>query len=254
MKFSQLKKLTAMVMVTGLVVVGGTGLIVSADSSTSGGSAEFVPNNDPGTPIDPTDPGQENNGGGDQTGNGGELKIVVRPTLVFGEQKVSAADKTYYASSLKVNDNHHGGIWEPRYVQVTDDTGEFKGWHLTVAQLNQFTGVTSGKQLDGAKITFNNGRKSSMFTDTSTANFLGVTSQPTVLLQNIGATYKYTVMDAKAGSGNGSFVTRFGDQETQYIDGTTENHHNISLFVKGGTAGKEVYNTTLSWNLENTPK
>ncbi|MDR0879750.1 MAG: WxL domain-containing protein [Clostridioides sp.] len=251
MKFSKLKKFATIAIVSGFIITTGNALVVSADTATSNGTATFIENTDPGTAIDPTDPDKPITGSEDTTTNIGNLKIVVRPTLEFGNTVISASNKIYWANALKVDDNHHSGTWEPRYAQVADDRGTFEGWQMTVTQKKQFTSP-SNKVLEGAKITFNNGEKATTATG---ANNSGVTVNKTIDIVNIGPTFKYEVMDAKLNSGSGNFVARYGNEETQYLNSVTkENHHNISLLVIGGTASKEKYTTDMEWNLENTPK
>ncbi|WP_338356793.1 WxL domain-containing protein, partial [Enterococcus faecium] len=62
-------------------------------------------NPDPNKPVDPSDP--------PSPGTGGALAIDYGSKFKFGTQKISTADKTYYAAADVMND----GSRKPTYVQ-----------------------------------------------------------------------------------------------------------------------------------------
>ncbi|MDR0879757.1 MAG: WxL domain-containing protein [Clostridioides sp.] len=262
MKFSKLRKFASVAMVAGMVVVAaGTG-VVSADTVDSklsnakvvfnaGGGGEGDPEDptDPENPLDPDDPDDP-----DITHNNGELVLVVTPNLNFGLQKTSVSDQTVWAQPLKVSDNHSPdsstkGNWEPKYVQVKNDRGTAEGWKLTVKQNEQFktSSQDGSKELTGAVLTFTNGSLS------SNQNKTGVTAQQTVSLATLNSSV--VVMDAAVGSSDGNFINKFGNQQKDFDPNDPKKypHENISLFIKGGSAKKLAYSTTLDWNLENVP-
>lgn len=110
---------------------------------------------DPNVPVDPVDP--------PSPGTGGALSIDYGSKFKFGTQKISTADKTYYASADEMTD----GSKKPTYVQVTDKRGTLSGWKLSVAQPEQFK-TASGDELVGAQLKFTKGQAVSLVDPTYT--------------------------------------------------------------------------------------
>lgn len=185
-------------------------------------------NPDPTNPVDPIDP--------PNPGTGGALSIDYGSKFKFGSQKISTADKTYYAAPDEMKD----GTKKPTYVQVTDKRGTLAGWKLNVSQPEQFK-TAAGDELVGAELRFTKGDVASSvdekYKPTSTSSDLIMTPG-----QN-----NHLAVNAKAGTGVGTWVYRFGST----VD---ENKDAVQLFVPGESVKlAQAYSTKLVWSLENTP-
>ncbi|TYC50825.1 WxL domain-containing protein [Weissella muntiaci] len=207
---------------------------------SSNATVTFTENTDPTDPVDPTDPDNpfepENPA---QPGTDGPLSIDYASSLDFGTQKITSVDKTYYAALTKGKDSEGADKSVPNYVQVTDNTGSNKGWELKVTQVGDF--MNGSDALVGAQISFGSGNaltatNSNAGTPTATGSFDLVKDQEQV------------VTTAAADQGQGTWVTRYGNNET---DGASA----ISLSVPGAsTKNLGAYTTTLKWNLAQTPE
>ncbi|WP_338356778.1 WxL domain-containing protein, partial [Enterococcus faecium] len=82
----------------------------------------------------------------------------------FGTQKISTADKTYYAAADVMND----GSRKPTYVQGTDRRITLSGWKLSVSQPEQVK-TDSGDGLGGAQLKVTKGKAVSLVEPTYTA-------------------------------------------------------------------------------------
>ncbi|SQC70393.1 WxL domain-containing protein [Listeria fleischmannii] len=245
----------------GMKVIGGTLLsttalfglglpvnVLAADVATynSNGIVEFTPNTDVTPPVDPTDPDPNNpvdpidptDPNGPDPGTPGPLSIDYASSVDFGKMKITSTDQVYNAAAQQFSDSTDG----PNYVQVTDSRGGAQGWQLRVQQDDQFTS-TSGKELTGAELSFNNGvvnSNSDSPKPTGTASFTlvpgdGTTSGPAEI-----------VMDAAPGQGDGTQVLAFGDDSTKA--------ESVKLSVPGSTSKvAEVYTTSLTWTLADLP-
>ena len=185
-------------------------------------------NPDPTNPVDPTDP--------PGPGTGGALSIDYGSKFKFGTQKISTADKIYYAASDEMND----GSKKPTYVQITDRRGTLEGWKMNIAQPEQFK-TAGGEELVGAQLKFTKGQVASSvdqkYKPTTVSSELVFTpGQSDVLAVN-----------AKAGTGVGTWVYRFGAT-------ADENKDAVQLSVPGESMKlAQQYSTKLVWTLANTP-
>ncbi|WP_439444361.1 WxL domain-containing protein [Listeria aquatica] len=235
---------------TALFGFGQPGNVLAADVATynSNGIVEFTPNTDVTPPVDPNDPDPNNpvepvdptDPNGPDPGTPGPLSIDYASSVDFGKMKITSTDQVYNAAAQKFSG---GSVADgPNYVQVTDSRGGAKGWQLRVQQDDQFTS-TSGKELTGAELSFNNGVVNSSSDSpkpTGTASFTlvpgdGSTSGPAEI-----------VMDAATGQGDGTQVLAFGNDATKA--------ESIKLSVPGETSKvAEVYTTSLTWTLADLP-
>lgn len=183
---------------------------------------------DPNVPVDPVDP--------PSPGTGGALSIDYGSKFKFGTKKISTADKTYYASADEMTD----GSKKPTYVQVTDKRGTLSGWKLSVAQPEQFK-TASGDELVGAQLKFTKGQAVSLVDPTYTPETVNSELTLTPGGNNTLA------INAKSGTGVGTWVYRFGANEN-------ENKDAVQLSVPGTSVKlAQQYSTKLVWTLEDTP-
>ncbi|MDK4352515.1 WxL domain-containing protein [Enterococcus thailandicus] len=185
-------------------------------------------NPDPTDPVDPVDP--------PGPGTGGALSIDYGSKFKFGVQKISTADKVYYAAPDEMTD----GSKKPTYVQVTDKRGTLAGWKLSLSQPEQFK-TASGEELVGAQLAFTKGQAASLVD----AKYTPTTVNADLILTP-GASNTLAI-NAKEGTGVGTWVYRFGANEE-------ENKDAVQLSVPGKSVKlAQQYSTKLVWSLENTP-
>lgn len=190
----------------------------------------------PVTPVDPPGPGTT-----------GPLSIDFASNLDFGEQKISTVTETYNAKPTQVTTADGDVEDRPNYVQVTDKRGGQKGWNLTVKQSGQFAtkgndDVADGIELSGAQITLNNG--TAVKSAASEATIPSTVNNNIVLDAEDGATS--VVMAANADEGGGTWISRFGDEDTMT--------DSVELKVPGGSLKEAAtYNTELVWVIEAAP-
>lgn len=208
MKLTKLVTTSAIVLAT---LVGSSSAALAAEYK-SNGSVEFIENTDPTNPVDPTDPTvpvdpiDPTDPEGPNPGTAGPLSIDFASSVVFGKNKISNANQTYFADAQELKD----GRFVPNYVQVTDTRSGNLGWTLTVQQEGQFTNATAAnKVLTGSVIKLANGAVSSSSTSPAAV------AAPTITLDPSGASS--TVMSATAGSGWGTWLNYFGDVTEETI-------------------------------------
>ena len=135
-----MKKIT--ILLTGLLLSSAVlgGLSANAATQPSNGVVNFETDNtptppvdpvdpDPNKPVDPVDPTDPN---GPEPGTPGPLSIDYASSFDFGTQKISTQTHTYNAALQKYKNGTPAD--GPNYVQVTDKTGLYTGWDLTVKQ------------------------------------------------------------------------------------------------------------------------
>lgn len=147
----------------------------------------------------------------------GALSLDAVPNFDFGQQDITAVDKTYHANSEVV-------------VTVTDLRGSSVGWNLTVKQDGQLK-TAQNEELVGAELSLANGVIETNSVDT--ANISNGKLIPG------GAALK--VLDASAGQGNGSFSAKWGTS-------------GVTLEVPGAsTKLAKSYTANLTWTLTDAP-
>ena len=128
-----MKKIT--ILLTGLLLSSAVLGSLSVDAATysSNGVVNFEKDDTPTPPVDPVDPTDPN---GPEPGTPGPLSIDYASSFDFGTQKISTQTHTYNAALQKYKNGTPAD--GPNYVQVTDKTGLYTGWDLTVKQESQF--------------------------------------------------------------------------------------------------------------------
>lgn len=246
--------------ITALLGAGASVTIttVAADETgaeyVSNGAVKFIPNTDPTTPIDPTDPTNPNpvvpidptDPDGPNEGTPGPLSIDFASSLDFGVNKISSKDEVYYANPQLYKEE---GKISANYVQVTDNRGSSAGWTLQVRQDKQFTNATAKySELKGAQITINDSK--------AVSNAIDVTVPKVPATITLVPETPVTVMSAAGDSGDGSWISMFGQTELKtevQADGTSkevEKNSSVELAVPGSTPKSAVeYRSTLTWLL-----
>lgn len=239
-----------------VAVLGVTelGMPVSAAEYKTNGVVEFTPNMDVTNPVDPENPDPNNPvepidptnpEGKPNVGTAGPLSIDYASSLDFGKNKITGADAVYYAEPQTYS---NGTKATANYVQVSDKRGTNAGWTLKVKQEGQLKNeATQNKELTGAQIKIS--------TIEAESNAEGITkpiTQPVELNPNGDESL---VMEAKNGSGAGTWVGRFGSLEDVTIDGqAVKKNTAVTLTIPGKTAKDAVaYTTKLTWTLSDTP-
>lgn len=225
---------------------------IPADRNTDA-QVKFVEDDAPTDPTDPTNPDPEkpvvpvdptNPEKPVEPGTNGPLSLDFASILDFDEQKISNKNQTYFAKPQYLRDAE-GKIDEanpvPNYAQLTDKRGGEKGWSLSVKQNGQFKSSVNQKELTGAQITFLNGAA-----DTISSSSAPSTVKETFSLGTDGNGVAENIMSAAEGEGFGTWVYRFGDENTM--------SESIKLDVPGSTVKEaDTYKTTLTWTLTDTP-
>ncbi len=146
----------------------------------------------------------------------GALTLDQVPSFDFGTQNISVQNQTYGATQNSI-------------VRITDLRGTAAGWNLTVKATELQT--SSGKKLDGAQITLNNGSA------INTSN-----TPPTVIDGVLTPNSAVQVLSAPAGVGDGATAA-------SWIQGT-----GVTLDVPGSSSKTaEQYTAELTWTLTDAP-
>jgi len=207
-----------------------------------------------GGPVDPENPDQPVNPGGEGGSTKGPLRITYVPNLSFGKQKVSGSTKTYNAVASKVEKNEDGLVVDGRhFVQVADERGEEtpSGWNLTV-QRDEFTKEDESHKLPespkGVTLKFTTATDFKYEAEGSTE-----ITRSDVEVQTGKASL---VMNAKEGQGDFFNSTVYGKTDGVTGEGTEESPKTtdgVTLTVPGGSMKKGTYTSKLTWTLANTP-
>lgn len=265
MSTHSLLKSTAILSVSALTVAVTTPL-VNADGTSSQATTSyttstgvtFTPATDPTGPVNPDSPDpthpvnpQKPDGTKPNSGTSGPLSIDYVSDFDFGTQKISSADQTYFATAQSYSGNQSD---TSVYAQISDNRGTGAGWTLSVTQDGQLT--AGNNELKGAQITIN---------DLSANTVSGSEAENAIAGGNINLTPgdgAFTVMSAKQGAGQGTWVVRMGDT-SKLVDenGTGEKgsvrktDHSVSLSVPGAAnkIANMQYSSTLTWTLSDTP-
>lgn len=199
------------------------------------------PNNpDPNLPVDPQNP----DGTKPAPGTAGPLSIDFASSFDFGINPISNKDQTYFA---KAQSYFNSETKSPNYVQVTDNRGNLAGWTLSVVENGQLHNETLEKYptLVGSTLSLTNPISASL------SNALPPASQAVIdLIPDTEA----IIAIAANGTGAGTWVIRWGEQESLQTPDTGIVTPDVKLFVPG-TTGKEegTYTTTLTWSLSSLP-
>ena len=196
-------------------------------------------------PLDPLDPESEVDPENkpELPEDQGLLSIDFASTFNFGTQAVSIHDQTYYAQPQRLM-NEDGTVNEnekrPNYVQISDrrPENERNGWQLAVTQNGQFK-TNQEEELQGARLSFTNQALA-----TAQGGIVPELQQtnPLALVPDV----KRVLVMAQGEEGTGTWIYRFGDQETA--------GSSVALTVpKGSNPHAKEYKTSLTWELSAVP-
>lgn len=212
---------------------------------------------DPTSPTETVTPINPNNQGSE-----GSHTIDYSSNFYFGTQEISLHKSTYYTQPDMVIDKNNEVKIVPNFIQVTDQSGSFSGWTLTVKQdsvLHLSSGDTesAGYSLNGSNISFENA---------SLIGGDGITTGAPIGKSSLTLTPGLTqmVVSAEKEQGAGSWLYTFGtvssyDQssvDTKDVSNRKKSSTKsaIKLTVPTGSAIRaDKYTTTLTWNLAYTP-
>ena len=173
----------------------------------------------------------------------GMLSIDFVSQFNFGIQRIAVSDQTYYAKSQRLL-NEDGTVNEaeerPNFVQISDrrPDDERNGWQLSVTQNGQFRNE-SGHELIGSEIQLFNQELVTAQGGTKPE----LQEEP---VQRIVPNTKKVLLQADKESGTGTWIYRFGDQNTA--------DKSIGLYVPKGTNPEATsYSTKLTWELSSVP-
>ena len=218
----------------------------TGDTYPSKGVITYKPSTDPTDPVDPlkpVDPITPTNPDGEdpsEPGTSGPLSIDFASSFFFGEQTITSVTQTYNALPQAYKDKDGADTTGPNFVQVTDNRGTEAGWTLKVTQDAQFktTTIKPGTELEGARITLDNGNVVTASHSTAPTGAV-----KTVLAPGAEA----TVMSAPKGAGAGTYLFDWGtDQATAATS--------VSIEVPGSsTKYSDRYETKFTWVLSDVP-
>lgn len=242
------------------------------------------PNNpNPNNPVTPKNP----DGTNPKEGNNGPLSLDFASSLDFGKQKITSEDEHYIATAQflqkvtdpnQMNDENKIDQNVPDYVQLTDNRGTFEGWTLKLKQDAQFKVNGDGAELTGATISFGNPNHKTL------TAFAKDAKDPITTIKDFeltpGTELNIMAADASNAKGTpngtgGTHVLRFGTESnivksddatsklTAQGNKAADNDKNYRAFLDNaiklnvpGTSDKvanQVYKTTFTWTLANTP-
>lgn len=234
--------LASTLLFSSVVLYGGVA-VEAVDYSPTKGNVTFTVDTDPTKPVDPENPGEIIDPEGEHPeGTLGPLSIDFASNFNFGTQKITTTNQTYYAALQEgTYDKDGSDLTTGNFVQVTDKTGELKGWDLSVKQNAQF--ASDSDELAGAAVTLKNGVLNSI-TDMQYAP--GTHNAGTSLALTPGT--EHSLVSAEANQGMGTWTYEFGTVD----DGTAS--ESVTLFVPGSSVKKQSgYETTFTWTLVQKP-
>ncbi|MFP8918515.1 WxL domain-containing protein, partial [Enterococcus innesii] len=197
-------------------------------------------------PVDPLDPETEVDPENkpELPEDQGLLSIDFVSSFDFDTQVISVHDQTYFAKPQRLL-NEDGTVNEtkerPNYIQISDRRAESErnGWQLAVTQAAPFTGE-DGQVLTGAQLGLSNQELISAQTNAQ---------HPSLQLSNpisLVPGNKRTLLRAEGGEGEGTWIYRFGDQQSA--------QESVTLSVPGSANPDATrYETTLVWELSVVP-
>ncbi|MBP1039418.1 WxL domain-containing protein [Vagococcus sp. BWB3-3] len=197
-------------------------------------------------PVDPTEPDTEK----PVVYPGGALRINHIPTISFGVNEISAKQADYFAQFEKVKDLESGTVKEKAsYVEVADESGEFKGWAVKVSSDGVFRSAKGN--IDGT-ITLSSAALRGLNGMDGQVDKAPV-ANGTVIVGKDAPTAE--VLKAEAGKGYNTWQVVYGNSVTgNTVKGSDDTIRNaaVKLTVPEGQAvyAGEEYTASLVWTLE----
>jgi hypothetical protein len=204
--------------------------------------------------------------------NSSSLSIDFASSFSFGTQTIDALENDFKAfAQVTTDENATVSGYVPNFIQISDLTGTFVGWTLSVNEDSQFhlIGVTTpeasntnvGDYLTGATLSFSGGQLATNATDANDNTLIGTNYQPTLVTSSgVISTAQTILINAQMGQGMGIWLYVFGDLSSYDTTGTTDaskqtaTQSPIVLTVPGSTIKRsQTYVTNLIWTLAQTP-
>lgn len=224
MKHSLIKATLCFCMVLSLLI----NILISGFAQQEVGSnvdVGFEISTDPVAPVDPEDPGTPSGETG--TDQPGPLSLDWVPVLNFGNKHIISATVSHF----NTRENFP-------YVQVTDLRGTGSGWKVTAA-LSKFK-QGDDDTLQGAYITFVNGKAASVATDVNPPD-----PNPAMTLYAGGEADLVANAKKEDLAGRGTWVIRW------FPDGGGGNY--VTLTVPAARASEGAHRAQITWVLYNSP-
>lgn len=266
-------KLMSLGLVTFSAVALGAPLAQAADPvASTNADVKFVEDD---TPIDPakpevvdptkpTEPGKEVDPGGEGNGGNGTKSFNINwvSNFKFGEIKIGSTTMSAFAAPTTLNwkDGSQATEGLANFLQVTDNRGTNAGWNVAVSgtpfyELDE-TNAPTATELNGASITLNEAQIVGNTSTPEAANLapVSVLSSGTDIL---GTNAPYTVLNADAGKGQGTWSLTWGadtDGTTlKQTDGKATAGVQLSVPVTAQPKANKNYRSTLTWTLQTAP-
>lgn len=217
-------------------------------------------NPDKGPDIDPSTPGIH-------PGGTGSLAITNTTDLQFGTISTGNAVINKYADGLSLVDADKKPTGEKRGALVawSDMRGTNAGYTITAAMTQQFTLAEDTKTIGGATVTYTNPLLETKSINADIAPALDAKASSFTLGEDGNAV---TVVNAKTGTGAGTYVLEFGHSATydpanavigpkDIADkGTDTTGSSVNLTVPQATAASMTlgdYTATITWSIVAAP-
>lgn len=191
-------------------------------------------------PVDPTNPDNPFTPKDPTPGTPGLISIDQAPDLNFGTIKLGTA-QTVYAALQKGSDSTGAAKSVQNYVQVTDKSGNYAGWELSVKR-SEF--VSGENTLAGTTLTFKN---ASVITTTNNLN-----PAPSAIFGegtggiDIPANNKVVLAKASANEGIGTWIYRLGSD-------ATEGEKSVEFAIPLSQYAAGNYVSDLTWTVTDAP-
>lgn len=247
-----LKKISITCLIVAVTFDTGTlyALAASDNAANTMGKVTFSEDDSPTAPLDPIDPNVDKpiTPTDPEVGSGtaGPLSIDYISNFHFGNQLISAEDRTYNVKLDVIKTADGKSVGRAPFVQVTDKRGTNKGWTLQVQQKTPF--LTSGaKELKGAYLSLTNPVVKTT-KDNQAAPPVATSKKIILTPGKSGAPGgSQTVLSAKQDTGMATWIESFGNNQS--------GPSSVQLFVPG-TSEKikdATYSAILTWILVDSP-
>ncbi|MEI5994538.1 WxL domain-containing protein [Candidatus Enterococcus mansonii] len=187
-----------------LVTMESKDLVFAEEHSVTGHGAVEYTGEYPKEPVDPENPEKPVNPGPGASTDG-ELRFDFAPTLNFGKNKITEANRNFYVNAQLF---HNGPSARGNFLQITDSRAERSGWTLQVRQEYQFKNDViqeeKEKELRGAVLSFDKAWANSAYTQEKAPQL----SKDIIQLNAQEITFP--VASADQGQGKGSWIISFG--------------------------------------------
>lgn len=163
--------------------------------------------------------------------------------MIFGTIKLGTA-KTVYAALQSGTDSTGAQTQVQNFVQVTDKSGNYAGWKLSVKR-TEFIGTTSDtNKLTGSKVKFKNAviRNSATNSSGMPSTVSGTGAEGI----EIPADQAVDLVTAGANEGIGTWIYSLGENVEQ-------GRQSVELFVPVSNYAVDNYVSTFTWSLTDAP-